>query len=572
MRRRDQSASTRTAGWTAAVLLLPQVVLGTFLWLVPDRSAFLTIQVVTLAHVGLALATLPLIVLRSVRHARRSGSSRWPALVTAWLLAAAATGAVVTGLLTLPAYSHTPAQLHGTLGMAVVVPLSVHLLVTRRVLLGLGIGALGALSVAGALLVRSAAVPLPVEPASPPFTYEVRPAKLYDSSQWCGECHKVEYETWSRSLHAHSLDIKVVHDSYFRDDGQRGRKLAEIADAVSGKTHFSGRSNGMSQLLACTSCHAPLSYYSDAPEPTRDGHDDRGIGCVFCHTSRGMLNGDQPMGFAFAAFGGKISFDSAGAFSARSFFVSAPETVRRYLFQGSVKPLGWLGNMLIRWRPSMHQHDYQTNFLRTDVSCRGCHSLAFTADEMQADLIRPGALQLQPRTKPPPSPPSDSCWHCHMGESDGHKAGVSHEFLGGNAGAAQQLGNEAMARAEHTYGKENVVLSMDRPERNHDGLSVQVVLQNDLPHSLPTFEGSDRAVWVHVVAKSPDGAVVADSFRDGIVPEASVVRAPDVMAPHEVRRFPIKLPLADATKPVDITAELFHSGDQEPLASVTQRL
>ena len=57
-------------------------------------------------------------------------------------------------------------------------------------------------------------------------------------------------------------------------------------------------------------------------------------------------------------------------------FVSAPETVRRYIGQGSKSALGReIADLLIRWRPSVHSADYHAPVLDRSESCMPCHSM-----------------------------------------------------------------------------------------------------------------------------------------------------------------------------------------------------
>src|SRR5262249_33942735 len=102
--RRLLQRSPSQAGWGAAFLIGPHLLLGTWLLVVPDHRAFTAAQVVTLAHVGLALLTFPLgglWVVVHVRKMRAAKSEPAAASVTSRLLAVAAAVACVTGFVVL---------------------------------------------------------------------------------------------------------------------------------------------------------------------------------------------------------------------------------------------------------------------------------------------------------------------------------------------------------------------------------------------------------------------------------------------------------------------------------------
>jgi hypothetical protein len=557
------------AGRGAATLLFPQVVLGTFLAFVPDNVLFVGTEIATLLHVLLGALTLPLIVVLGFRHGRRLApalQSRPLRLVTAvfvgTVVAACASGVAVTF-----AYGRMPAQIHAVLGIALALPMALHLLFARRRGLGIAAVLLFAVSIAGVVWTRSRPPQEPVEPLSPEFAYQLRPAAAYDDSKWCGECHHAEYDSWARSMHARTLEVRDVFKNYVSDSDQRGHRLTEVQAILDGSLHLDGLPNNVRSLDACVSCHAPTAYYADAAEPLEEHASAGGIGCAFCHTIRGVKQGHRMSDAFVGLLRGKSDFDAKGVFASRVDYVSAPETVRRYLFQDSGNGLARrIGDSLIRWRPSMHSRDYGAPLLREDSVCRSCHVFAWTTSTESLNVLAP-----DPRTPRSLGPRANerACSDCHMRDANGSPPhGLSHLFLGGNAKAAAQLGDGALAGAEHDYGLEGPTIRVTGATLRDGALYVSLDVQSRLPHAFPTTTGESRVGWVRVFALDAQGATVADTQAEGFVPEGLVVPAYDRLEPYETRSFSTTLALTKGL-PVKVVAELYHSFDKAPIAQAT---
>lgn len=550
------------------MLLLPQLLLGTFLAFVPDNVLFVGTQIATLAHVLVGVAALPAVVALGFGHALRFRSIRQPFASRTFsvLFAAAVLAASGSGLVDALVYWRGAARVHLIAGLALAVPLALHLLLARRRALGFAtLGMLGA-SLVGIAWARSGKPAEPIEPRSPTFAEEVRPAALYDDSSWCGECHQAEYESWSRSMHARTMDLPTVFNDYVQDPGERGHRVDEAAAVRDGRVHFDGLPSSIRALDACAMCHAPTAYYSDADEPLKRGAPSAGIGCVFCHTLRGTREGHDVGEWLVALGRGKSDFDPESVLSARVDYVSAPETVRRYLFQDSRNAVShWIGNALIRWRPGMHSRDYSGAFLPKDAACSSCHEFAWTtptspiSEAFSQSAAQPRVSRAGEEGRP--------CWRCHM-ESNDAEPGVSHLFLGGNAKAALQLGDENLGQAEHEYGTKGPTLRIDRATVHDGTLDVTVALRSNLPHAFPTTNGEARVVWVRVFATDPGGGVIADTQSSRVVPEDLIVPAFDRLNPYEERTFAATLAV-DQRQPAKVVAELYHSIDAQPIAVVS---
>src|SRR6202012_5360749 len=107
------------------------LVLGAWLLVVPDHLAFTTSQIVTLIHVGLALVTFPVAAVWTVAHVSRRRAPRpygaaWKP--TNWILLSVLAVGCLTGFwATWAGDIVTPAKVHAWAGMAVGVPLAIHL-------------------------------------------------------------------------------------------------------------------------------------------------------------------------------------------------------------------------------------------------------------------------------------------------------------------------------------------------------------------------------------------------------------------------------------------------------------
>lgn len=556
------------AGRAAATLLFPQVVLGAFLALVPDNVFFVGTEFATLAHVAIGMLTLPVIVVLGLHHGRRLApalqSTRSRLVTVAFVVTVI--GACASGVAATFAYARTPARVHAVLGIALALPMALHLLLARRRALGIAAVALFGLSILGVAWIRSRAPLEPVEPLSPEFASRLNPGEAYDDSEWCGECHRDEYGAWSRSTHARTLDLTDVYRNYVGDPGQRGHRLTEGQAVTDGTVHRDGLAENIRSFDACVSCHAPLAYYSDAPEPLEPRAKTGGVGCVFCHTLRGVRKGHRVSDAMLGLLRGKPDFDPQSVFASRVDYVSAPQTVRRYLFQASGSKLArWIGNTLIRLRPAMHSHDYGGAFLREDGACRTCHAFAWTTPAESLNVVAPDPRT--PRTVGSPAQ-ADTCWHCHMRDGADATHAVSHLFLGGNAKAAANLGDESLASAEHDYGLKGPKVAVTNVALRDGALDVAVDVRSRLPHAFPTTTGEARVAWLRVFALDAQGSIIADTQGDGIVPESLVVPGQDRMEPYEQRTFSASLAVKDM-RPRKIVAELYHSFDAAPIAVAT---
>jgi hypothetical protein len=593
------------AGWGAALFLVPHLLLGTWLLVVPDHLAFTAAQIVTLAHVGLALATFPLVGVWVVLHARKMHPARpqragAATTATNWLLTTAVIVACLTGLAALWGGDIiAPAAVHAACGVAVGVPLSFHLWLASRRWASSAVAGVLLIATAGAVAARRWLPPARLEAVVPSFAYQTRATNLYEPAENCGECHTQDYADWKRSTHARTLELVNVQESLARSPALLGENLAHLGEIVADPEH------PLSADLvfgACGSCHAPTAFYGDEKQsllhPT--GVAAEGTGCSFCHTLREVReNRAAPLS---AIDQRALSRADIAALMARTpFYVSAPETVRRYLFQGSRSALARrVANWLIRWRPAVHARDYHSPVLDDSRACLPCHSLGI--DSPDVPHMTYYGWEHSPFVTGDPKTTVD-CQDCHMVQhmtgqpvvsetarmvpwGPPRKGARSHLFLGGNAVAATHLHDEDLARRQHELNLQAASVSVSRVERSADVLDVTVSVRTELVgHYFPALETQLRYGWVELKAIDATGNVVAstpkprDSQDFGCASPLIMASVDDpkpdnqrLVRPRVARDFIGHIPLPAGATVDRIVADLHASVDPSPIATATWSL
>lgn len=597
----------------------PHVLAGLWLAAVPDTVHFTANQLILLLHVALGLATLPVIAWFSLRHIRKT----WSALTgpgragTVGKLGSmvAVLGAMVSGVCVLWFGQGMPAAtVHLWFGVACAVALFVHIRtlslrqLTKAVLSVLLAGA----AVAG--LVWLVAPHQPWEPAKPAFAYTERPLNLYDDANWCGSCHKEFYDEWKASVHGSTFkghavqheQLPLQHKGFFKFG------LADAGKIVKGERTEKGSPGDPPAMFAtCSHCHSPTMYYGQATEgpfgasaPVSDG-----ITCSFCHTLRDVRDGGDSLDAARrpSADPAHIDVDLAKAYQIAPFYVSAPETVRRYLGQNSQDPLArWLGNQLINWWPEMHRRDYHSKFLNTSQVCQGCHGYGI-------DATIHGTFIDWRSTRFAKGKPEEvvSCQDCHMArEMTGKPVSepgrhvdwgpvrprrTTHLFTGGNANWSAQYASQAVADHQRKWNSKSIEVQVVRAKQ--DGAALQLTVQVRTPliaHNFPSMETVLRYAWIEVQALDASGAVVArtkpwpggnfdsgmlrpDPNADPMEPRSPLIYRSEgyprdgtvstVIPADGKRDFEIQLPLAaGGPKVVRLAAQVYHSWDTQALA------
>lgn len=586
------------AGWWAAALIGPHLVLGTWLLVVPDYMAFTAAQVVTLLHVGLALLALPVVAVGIIVHVRRmrAGTGRSVISTTVrWTLTGATILAAVTGLVAIWGGDIVqPAAVHAWCGVAVAIPLAAHLWLGARRLAASAVLALLLTSTLGSMAAKRWLPPASIEAAIPPFDYATRPGDMYEPAENCGECHEQDYEDWKRSTHARTLGLNAVQESMEKspellseDLGHVGQLIREPERPVSAALVFG----------ACGSCHAPTSFYGDGhPSLTHaSGVTAEGTGCSFCHTLREVR---QDRGGSLPAVLDPRAFSRSDIFALMSkapFYVSAPETVRRYFFQGSRSALARsIANYLIRWRPAVHARDYHSPVLDDSRACLACHSLGIDSPDVP-HMTYYGWEHSEFNTGDPKT--TVSCQDCHMvrgmtGKPVNESArqvpwgpsrpgARSHLFLGGNVAAAKAAGDEKMVALEHDMNAHAATLSVTHVQPESDALDVTVSVRSELVgHFFPALETRLRYGWVELEALDASGNVLArtrppkDSEDFGSPSPLIMASVTDtkqanqrLVAPRGSRELTGRVMLPPGAQVETVVAELHQFVDPAPIAT-----
>jgi hypothetical protein len=566
-----------------------------WLALVPDGALFGLSQVVTAVHVVTSLASVPVLAVGALRHARgmlpilRGWVRRIPALALLLLLVAT----TASGAAALTRGQGTPiARAHLVCAAALLVPLMVHLLqgprrrVAVRTVLGAAIGAAG-LCVFGRLTPSG-------PPPAPSFRYATRPAELYDPAYWCGECHEAIHAEWHRSAHARTLGIPRVKSELRQHEHLTQLDLAAFGEiARSPDDPRQGRIDGAFAFEACTACHAPASFYGDDPRtitesdpPARDG-----VTCSFCHTLRGVrAAGDVARIVEQAGSHPRVG----PMIEQMPLYVSAPETVRRYVGQASPNAaLRWIGNALIRWRPAVHREDYHASFLDRSEACSACHGAAGNAKDLP---VRSFADWKASPYAAPNSEPAVDCQDCHMVREPTGRHAVepgalvdwgptrpqrrSHQFLGGNVSASIAFRDAATAEREHAFAAQGVSVRV-RGDRDEGGRAVRVstTIRNDgAGHLFPTVDSNLRYAWVSLTVVDAQGRTLART--DPPAPEALersdlvlfrctsgdfMTRCDSAVPPRSERTVRVVLPIEG--DPARVVAEVHEAFDPAPIAA-----
>ncbi len=591
----------------ALALLGPQAILGGWLLIVPDHVAFTASQLAVLAHVALAAAGIPIAVVWSVRHIRRSGRrARRTALARAirWALVGTVALAFASGIPTIWSSQGMPmAQGHAVLGAAVALVLVVHLLVEQRRLLGVAVtGAVGL--VVTLLVVARIAFPGNASPASPPFAYALRSVSLYDRAAWCGSCHQQNFSEWSRSTHGHAMDLPA-----FREDLAH-RPVSQAVDLLAvGKGAAADPGSPVLQQLPpipdqCPMCHAPATYFGDdaLPPLEANGPTSEGVTCSFCHTLRG-INAHPEADQKARAFIAKLQRGEArledtltpDMFRLVPLYVSAPETVRRYLGQSAVNPVARvIGDYLIRWRPAVHRSDYHSPFLNTSQVCEGCHGVAFDAPETPHKTYPDWAAS--------PYNTKDAsvrveCQDCHMvRELTGRPVREpdrlvpwgpvraqrrSHLFLGGNARANTLFQDADAAARQRELARRALRMTVDSATVDNGRVRARITLTNErIAHAFPAMETVQRFAFVRVAAFDSNGRLIVESpkpspeltddsgspvlFRS-VDPRTLRIHRDTTVPARESRSYEAFVDLPAGAPPVArVEARLGHNFDPEP--------
>ncbi len=589
-------------------LLAPHVAMGGWLLIVPDHVAFTTTQWIVLAHVVLGLIGTPIVVIWAYRHinqARSRTQRTAPVLTVRWLLTIGIILAFLSGFTSISSGQGMPmAQVHATASVALAAILVLHLMLERRMIVAWSVAGVLSVSVMVVLGVREQIQADVRDPVSPDFAFQVREMGLYDKAAWCGSCHVQNYAEWFLSTHGRSVDIPDLKRDLTENPGLQRVDLELVGLAAHAEPGSSDAQQAPGVPMQCPMCHAPFTYYTDDRVPMLEskGMVHEGISCSFCHTVRGIKEIPPGTNEAAREFIGGMQrgelkledVDLGGQLLSTPFYISAPETVRRYIGQASSNPIArWIGDYLITWRPEMHRRDYHSPFMDGSEMCRGCHGAATTAHEAP-DKTYPdwqasdyGSGERNERVE---------CQDCHMvGEMTGGRVKEpgrlvpwgpvrpqrrSHLFLGGNAAASLRFGSPDTAEKQRDLGRRGVRLTVEDAAVEGGRLRARVTLKNEaVGHYFPAYESLFRFAYIRLVAIDDAGNVIAEGPRpDSANAEALgtpvfyrwvdqkrlTITKDTTIAPHESRTVEAWVDLPEGAPVVSrLEARLGHSFDPE---------
>lgn len=361
-------------------------------------------------------------------------------------------------------------------------------------------------------------------------------------SKNCEECHKKIYKQWKGSMHAQSVATKdPIHGAFYRK--------------VIGDPTKEGVTTKSGKYPVCLQCHAPNAARDQKTKLDSNPAYSEGVNCVVCHTLKtfkgiNLPNGKMQLGLS--------AYTTATQLQGPNGFLheqgSAAEALREKLDKsGDLNPhLGYAND----GKPYMAEKDMkEINFpleknsmMKTSSVCLGCHdkrnnshgvSLCQTGDEYREGKSR------------------ETCQSCHMPVSDGI---VDHSMGGGHS-------LPMLKRAVRLDMKTTSV---------GDKLQIEVVLENQQPHSVPTG-APFRNAYVKITALSINGDILWQNFKQRPLedpqaylvytmlddkgnpappPKATKVGKNTRLKPYELRTLSYEIPRAGIDS---VRAELYYN-------------
>lgn len=528
-------------------LLGPHLLLGLWLFAVPADTLPTLNDLILLVHAVGSLLAVPLLVLLMLSHAQQ----RWrhmSAIERRRAMAAAIAVALAAGTGTAASYygdAYAVATIHAVAGLVLLAPLGLHLVRHGAAWWPRVLAVTGATvaTVVGCVLLVA-----PDDPVGkvPQFKYVTRPTHLYDEAAWCGECHTVQHAEWSLSHHA---NITPNFPDVLRETAIP-HVAADLSQVPSLAAHALQGDPTPKTGFDCALCHAPTSFYGDDTTPILKAKPPSGdwITCSFCHTARGLqqdvdlagvfrrarayadanmppdalqklLKEDDPIPrlMQYAGLAGEAARQIP-------YYISAPETVRRYLFQADTR--GWareLGNALIRWRPQRHREDYHPAFMGSGDFCNGCHGIGGNLAETGGNVAydwRLWSSQYGGGSEPV------TCQDCHMArQSTGKRTAESgrlvpwgevrprarsHLFLGGGTLLSQAMNKGGVVPLQRRMAATGLSVRVTSVQQTAAFTELQVaVSSHGIGHAFPSADGTLRYAYVTASLQDASGRTVA---------------------------------------------------------------
>ncbi|MFO8003462.1 multiheme c-type cytochrome [Thioalkalivibrio sp.] len=365
------------------------------------------------------------------------------------------------------------------------------------------------------------------------------------SASVCQTCHEDIYRQWSGSMHAKSTALRdPIHELLYRRVVGDPRKEGEIHGA-------SGR------YPVCLQCHAPNAAKDQVTKLDAKDAYAEGVNCVACHQIsgyKGVRRAEGGLRLGIMAY--ETSGDTLQGATGFPFDMTANEQAEGnpHVPSGEVDTFGQVipAALPLQGNPRM---------MRSSDLCLGCHHLrpnpqgvplCATGDEIEA------------------SGSQVTCQSCHMPIAEGF---ANHSMGGGHDPAM-------LSRA--------VNLTID-VEPNGDGVQAHVVLQNQLPHKMPTgapfrniqvkvtaLDAAGNVLWTnfekHAQQEDPKSylfyQLADDEGKPSMPPTATQVGIDTRLEPHERRVLTYAIPV----QPAVVRGELLYNLVFEPMKPQIMKL
>lgn len=365
------------------------------------------------------------------------------------------------------------------------------------------------------------------------------------SAAVCQSCHEDIYRQWSGSMHAKSTALRdPIHELLYRQEVGDPREEGQIHRA-------SGR------YPVCLNCHAPNAAKDQVTKLDAKDAYAEGVNCVACHQISGYKGVRIPGGGLRL---GIVAYETSpdtlqGATGFPFDKTRADQKGNPHLPTGELDAFG----MVI---PAALPLAGNPRMLRSSEFCLGCHDfrpnpqgvpLCNTGDEFRA------------------SGSQVTCQSCHMPIAEGF---ANHSMGGGHD-------NAMLRRAVKMYVE---------VEPNGDGVTANVVMENQLPHNMPTG-APFRNIQIQVTALDAQGNVLWRNFerhaqqedprsflfyqladdegKPAMPPVATQVGVDSRLTPHERRVLSYEIPVQPAVVRAEMIYNLVFEGMKARIMELT---
>lgn len=361
----------------------------------------------------------------------------------------------------------------------------------------------------------------------------------------CKRCHEEIYEQWSQSMHAKSTALAdPIHELMYR---------REVGDPrLEGQVH-----QRSGQFPICLNCHAPNAAKDkvtklDAMQSYADG-----VSCVTCHQISGYHGVRRPEGglrLGLASYETSSTLQGPNGFPFDVVALDAESAAANYHIP-RMQPSG-------RLLPAPTPVEGNPEMFRSSNLCLGCHHLR--PNPQGVPLCATGDEYAE-------SGSQATCQSCHMPILNG----IANHSMGGGH-------DPAMLRRA-------VRMSVD-VEPNGSGVIANLVIQNQLPHKVPTgapfrnvqikltaFDADGKVLWQnfekHAQNEDPKSylfyQLADDQGKPAMPPDATRVGKDTRLTPYERREIRYEIPVTPALIRAEMLYNLVFEGMKPDIMKLT---